>query len=162
MNSDKLVVNASPIISLARINQADLLLGLASELVIPRGVFDEIMAHDVVDSAIRWVSDRESSLVRTVEIPPLIAEWNLGKGEAEVIAFAYQRRDFVVSIDDRAAKRCAESFSISVRGTIALLVDAKRKRLIPEAGPLLLRLKANGFRVSEPVLAAALMLAGES
>ena len=86
--------------------QADLLLSLASELVIPRGVFDEIMDHDVVDSAVRWLSDKESSLVAPVEVPASIAEWNLGKGESEVIAFAFRQKDFVAAIDDRPAKRC--------------------------------------------------------
>ena len=68
----------------------------------------------------------------------------------------------MVAIDDKPAKRCVESFSIHVRGTIALLVDAKRKGLVPKAGPLLLRLRANGFRVSDAVFADALRLAGEA
>ena len=159
---NKIVVNASPIISLARIGYADLFLQLAAQGVVPRGVYEEIIAHPVVDPAIRWLTDKEKSLVRDVDVPPLVGEWNLGKGESEVIAFAHQERDFVVAIDDKPARRCAESFAIKVRGTIALLVDAKRKRLIPEAGPLLLRLRANGFRVSESVLATALKLAGEA
>jgi predicted nucleic acid-binding protein len=49
-------------------------------------------------------------------------------------------------IDDKPAKRCAESFAIRVRGTIALIVEAKRRRLVPEAGPLLLKLKSNGLQ----------------
>jgi predicted nucleic acid-binding protein len=160
MNSDRLVVNASPIISLARIGCADLLLGLSSELVVPKGVWEEIMAHRSVDPAMRWLSDK-AALVQAVEVPPMIAEWNLGKGESQVIACALQRREFMVAIDDKAAKRCAESFDIRVRGTVALIVEAKRRQLVPEAGSLLLKLKSNGFRMAEPVFSAALRLAGE-
>jgi predicted nucleic acid-binding protein len=162
MNSTKLVVNASPIISLAQIGYADLLLRLTSQLVIPKGVFEEITAYRMDDEAVLWMRDKKRSLIHQVEIPTKISEWNLGKGESEVIAFAYQQKEYVVSIDDRAAKRCAESFDIKVRGTIALIIDAKRKQFIFEATPLLLKLKANGFRISSAVFDEALKLAGES
>ena len=46
MKSNDLVVNASPIISLSKIGQADLLQTLSGKLVVPRGVYEEIMAHD--------------------------------------------------------------------------------------------------------------------
>jgi predicted nucleic acid-binding protein len=101
-------------------------------------------------------------LIHQVEIPPIISEWNLGKGESEVIAFACKQKEYLVAIDDRAAKRCAESFDIKVRGTIALIIDAKRKRFISAATPLLLKLKANGFRISATIFGEALKLAGES
>ena len=162
MNSTRLVVNASPIISLAQIGYADLLLSLSSELVIPKGVFEEITAYSIDDPAVLWMRDKKRSLIHQVEIPTIISEWNLGKGESEVIAFAYQQKEYVVAIDDRAAKRCAESFDIKVRGTIALIIDAKRKQFISEATPLLLKLKANGFRISSAVFDEALKLAGES
>jgi len=162
MKSDRLVVNASPIISLARIGYTDLLVELSAELVVPRGVCEEIMAHHSVDPAMRWLNDKESALVQPVEVPATIAEWNLGKGESQVLAFAYGHREFMVGIDDKSAKRCAESFAIRVRGTIALIVEAKRRRLVPEAGPLLLKLKSNGFRMAESLFDAALKLAGEA
>ena len=39
---------------------------------------------------------------------------------------------------------------------------AKRQGLIPEVGPLLRRLKANGFRLSERVIENALAEGGEA
>jgi len=42
MKSDKLVVNASPIISLAKIGCADFLPELFAQFIIPEGVFEEI------------------------------------------------------------------------------------------------------------------------
>ena len=161
VNLDKIVVNASPIISLARIGLADLLLNLSAELVVPRGVFREISAHPCIDPAAKWLQDKETSVVQAVEVPLAISEWNLGKGESEVIAFAQKQEGFVAAIDDKAAKRCAEASGIRVRGTIALILYAKRKRIIPDAGQVLLKLRANGFRISESLLSDALHLADE-
>ena len=161
MSSIKLVVNTSPIISLAQIGHADLLVEMCSELVIPQGVFEEITIYNLDDPAVRWVREKEV-YVRSVNVPISIAEWNLGKGESEVLSFAFGKRDFVSAIDDRAAKRCAASLDIKVRGTVALIIEAKRNRLVSEARPLFLKLKANGFRISQSVLDEALRLAGEA
>jgi len=61
MNSTKLVVNASPIISLAQIvGYADLLLRLSSDLVIPKGVFEEITAYSIDDQAVVWMRDKKN------------------------------------------------------------------------------------------------------
>jgi predicted nucleic acid-binding protein len=65
MKLGKLVVNASPIISLAKIGHADLLLKLSSDLIIPEGVYQEIVTHKNNDSAVEWIKSRDSSLIRT-------------------------------------------------------------------------------------------------
>ena len=46
MKSGRLVVNASPIISLAKIGCADFLSRLYDQLVVPEGVFQEINDHN--------------------------------------------------------------------------------------------------------------------
>jgi len=77
MKSDKLVVNASPIISLAKIGCADFLPGLFDQLVIPKGVFEEITAHKEQDRAVEWLRDQEyQAIVRSIEVPAIISEWN--------------------------------------------------------------------------------------
>jgi predicted nucleic acid-binding protein len=48
MKCSNLVVNASPIISLAKIGCADLLTEMFSQLVIPLGVFEEITLYSAV------------------------------------------------------------------------------------------------------------------
>lgn len=162
MKSDKLVVNASPIISLAKIGYADFLTGLFDQLVIPEGVFEEIIAHKEHDRVIEWLKFQDyQATVRSIEVPAIISEWNLGKGESQVIAFAFQNKDFTAAIDDKAAKKCAEVFNISISGTIAIIIKARQKGLISEVEPLLLALRSNGFRVSDDIIMAALQIVGE-
>jgi predicted nucleic acid-binding protein len=132
-----------------------------SNLVIPLGVVEEITAHSVEDEAVKWVTAQNPSRIQSVDIPEIIAGWNLGKGESQVIAYAYKSVEYAVSIDDRPAKKCAHLFGIKVKGTLALLVDAKREGFIPLVQPCLVKLKANGFRMSEEIFQSALHLAGE-
>ncbi len=162
MKSDKLVVNASPIISLAKIGCADFLPGLFAQLVIPEGVFQEITGHKYHDSAVEWINaQNHQAIIRSVEVPAIISEWNLGMGESQVLAFAFKNSGFTAAIDDKAAKKCAEVFNISVSGTIAIIIKAKRMGLTPKAEPLLAALRSNGFRISDDIVVAALRIAGE-
>lgn len=162
MKSGKLVVNASPIISLAKIGCADFLPGLFDQLVIPEGVFEEITAHKEHDRAVEWLRDQDyQAIVRSIEVPAIISEWNLGKGESQVIAFAFQNKDFTAAIDDKAAKKCAEVFNISISGTISIIIKARKKGLTSKVEPLLFALRSNGFRVSDNIVTAALQIVGE-
>jgi predicted nucleic acid-binding protein len=162
MKPDKIVVNASPVISLAKIGCADFLLKLFKRLIIPEGVAQEIMDHKLNDPAMEWLNSiRSLNTVSTVMVPASILEWNLGKGESQVIAFALQKNGFVAGIDDRAAKKCAEVFNIKVTGTIAIIIKAKQMKLTPKAGPLLFGLRSNGFRISDEIISTALRIVGE-
>ena len=78
---ERWVVNASPIISLARVDRADLLLKIPDECVIPQAVVSEIMAGPESDPARRFLEDRP---VKIVDLPTPSAEilaWDLGSGE---------------------------------------------------------------------------------
>ena len=162
MKSDKLVVNASPVISLAKIGCADFLPGLFDQVIIPEGVFEEINAHKEHDRAIEWLKAQDyQATVRSIEVPAIISEWNLGKGESQVIAFAFENHEFTAAIDDKAAKKCAEVFNINICGTIALIIKARKMGLTRKVEPLLLALRSNGFRVSDNIITAALQIAGE-
>jgi predicted nucleic acid-binding protein len=161
VNCSNLVVNASPIISLAKIGCADLLIRMFPDLVIPLGVFEEITAHSIKDEAVKWITAQNPDHVKPVDVPEIIAGWNLGKGESQVIAYAYKNGGHAVSIDDRPARKCAHLFGIKVKGTLALLIDAKRNGFIPLVQPCLIGLKADGFRMSEEIYRSALHMAGE-
>lgn len=161
MRFDKLVINASPIISLTKIGCAGFLPALSSRMVIPDGVYQEITRHKYSDPATEWLKNQKSEIFESVEVPTIISDWNLGKGETEVIAFALQNRDFTAILDDRAAKNCAEVFNIDVCGTIAVIIKAKKTGLTPEIKPLLAALRSTGFRISEDILTTALRFVGE-
>ncbi len=68
----------------------------------------------------------------------------------------------VVVIDDRIARRAATNLKLPLKGTIGLLIDAKRAGFLAEVRPMLDQLDALGFRLAAASRAAALRLAGEA
>ena len=161
MKYDKLIVNASTIIALANIGYADLLVKLTNKLIIPKGVYEEITYHKHYDCASEWIKNLDPSLFKEVRVSQMILDWNLGKGESQVLSLSYKNGHIPVVIDDRSARKCAEVFKIKVLGTISIIVQAKKLSLISESKSLYFALKANGFRVSDNIINTALKLSCE-
>jgi predicted nucleic acid-binding protein len=159
----KWVVKASPLIVLTRINHLFVLQHVAAELVVPAGVAKEIAQGPKDDPAKQWLQSHGKELVRKVEvIPPVIIAWNLGLGETEVLAWAYENPGYEVILDDRAARNCALSLNLPVRGTIGVLLLAKRAGHLKEITPILLQLEQAGFRIDSTIISGAKKLAREN
>jgi predicted nucleic acid-binding protein len=153
----KLVLNASPLIFLAKIDMIDLLPEIAERCIIPFGVINEIKQHQ---DEVSWRFEQNTGKfnIKSCIIPPLISAWDLGKGESEVIAYAYKHKDYVVALDDKAARSCAMVLHIEVIGTLGIILMAKRKNLIDNAEPYLKKLLDSGFRISSELYEHALKL----
>ena len=94
--------------------------------------------------------------------PPIIASWDLGKGESAVISGAYQDRDWEIVVDVGAARKCAQAMEIKYLGTVGIILRAKRQGIITETSPLLQALLTHGFRIAPIILMKAIELAGEA
>jgi predicted nucleic acid-binding protein len=147
---------------LGKIGQIDLLPRLCTKLIIPGGVVHEIEQGATTDPARVWVRERGSPFVQSVNaLAPVVAAWDLGLGESHVLHLCYGHPGKEAILDDRAARHCASALGVPVRGTLAVIVLAKRETLIPAVRPLLEELGAKGLRVDARVLEHALRLAGE-
>ena len=110
---EKFVVNASPLIILGKINLLHLLPSLATEMVIPQGVYKEILDGSPGDPARKWLNGPGRVFVREIgPLEPEVLKWDLGLGETEVLSFGYRNRDFIALLDDRAARKCAQTLDI--------------------------------------------------
>ncbi|MCI0396412.1 MAG: DUF3368 domain-containing protein [Chloroflexi bacterium] len=155
--SNRWVLNASPLIVLARVGQAKLLNNLADEVVTPQAVAAEIEAGPADDPARQFL--REGGTLTIVPSPspsPELIAWDLGAGETAVLAYALANPGWTVVIDDASARKCARTFSIPVVGTLAVVLRAKQQGLIPSAAALLRQLKSNGFRLKDDLIREAL------
>lgn len=158
----KWVVNASPVILLAKIGQADLLLRLPESTVIPQSAATEIKAAPPNDPGRCWLEGLTPGIVLPDKHLPLeIAGWDLGAGESAVLAWATADRSFEAVLDDRAARRCAEVMRVSVTGSLGVILVAKKRGVIHQARPLLSALKSAGAHISDGLVQAALQLVGE-
>ena len=79
----------------------------------------------------------------------------LGLGEAEAIALATELGGRLL-LDERKARRIAEiGYGLPVRGTIGILLLAKKRTLIPALRPLLLQVRSAGYLLSTAIIEAA-------
>ena len=147
------VVDASPLILLAKIDHQHLLKELPDLLVIPEPVAQEIEAGPSDDPARQWLHGRGKDFIRPIEaIPPSVAAWDLGKGERAVLSWAFQRQHqhpgWTAFVDDLAARRCAHALNLSFSGTIGVVLAAKKAGAISDINVVLNDLMNAGFRIS--------------
>jgi len=154
------VVNASPVICLARAGYLRLLYELPDEVLLPQAVVDEIVAgpDDLAKQAL--LANRLSSV--EIQALPEILAWDLGAGETAVLSYSLSNHGWVAVIDDRAARKCARSFSIPYKGTLAIVLQAKKMGVIDSAAETMYALKTAGLRLDDDTIRIALkQIAGE-
>ena len=160
--NDSIVINASPLITLCKSQQEDLLPLLFTNIIIPAVVWHEVMIQQPPDRAalclpnLAWLTRADVQ-----PIPPIIQAWDLGAGETAVLAFALAHPDFVAVLDDRAARRCARSLQRQTVGTVGLLVLAKQRGLIPAVTPRLEQLQQAGLWLSDSLIESVKQQADE-
>jgi predicted nucleic acid-binding protein len=149
--AERWVLNASPLIVLARIGQEHLFRALADEIAIPRAVAEEIEAGPAGEPARQAVAGGQFPVVDTALSPEILA-WDLGTGETAVLSFALAEPGWTVILDDAAARNCARSFGLSLKGTLAIVILAKQRGLTPSAADVLRSLLTIGFRLDEQII----------
>lgn len=150
--SEHWVANASPLIVLARVGQLGLLAALADEVVIPRAVAAEIQAGPTQDQAYQALTAGQFTIVDTPPPSSELIAWDLGDGETAVLSLAIAEGKWTAILDDAAARKCARSFSVPLKGTLAVVVMAKQKGLIPSAAAVIKALVTGGFRLDDEIV----------
>ena len=155
-------VNASPLIFLSRAGLLDMLKLEGEEIVITKTVAEEIQRRGADDLTVQAI-ERTTwlTVIDAPSIPDTIRAWDLGEGEASVLAWGYANSGTVVIVDDLAARRCAATLGMPVRGTLGLILTAKKRGVIPEARPVLEKLRQSGMYLSDRILNQALALVEE-
>jgi uncharacterized protein len=157
-----LICDTSPIQYLYQLQLLRILPALAGRVIVPPAVADELadgraLGLNLPDvSSLDWVTLRRPVSELAV---PLVTD--LGPGETEVLMLAFELPEAVVVLDDALARNVAEALGFRLKGTLGLLLDAKRAGLLPAVGPLLDQLQALRFRMAPRTRAAVLKLAGE-
>ena len=159
-----IVVNSTPLISLAILNQLGLLQKLFNYVIIPISVYDEVVLHgkdkagfDAL-SAVDWfhiASALNIGMKQSIMI-------ELDEGEAEVITIAKEQNIPLVCIDEFAGRQYAKLLGLDVIGTLGILLLAKQNGFINELKPLFHNLISNNRHISKALCNQVLRKAGES
>jgi uncharacterized protein len=158
----EVICDTSPLQYLFQIGHLDLLPALSPRVTVPASVIDELrvgrsMGHALpVPERLPWIDVRVPA---GLSVLPLVT--HLGPGERQVLALALESPGAVSLLDDALARKIAASLGLPIRGTLGVLLDAKRKGLIALVEPLINRLDASGFRLAARTRLASLSLAGE-
>ena len=155
-------INASPLILLSKGGLLELLQLISEQVVVPAKVAQEIQQYGDTDVTFQALAQTDWLIVvETPPVPELIQSWDLGLGESAVLTWAYFNPGTEVIVDDLAARRCAKTLEIPVRGTLGLVLTAKQRGIIPAATPVLEQLRLAGMYLSNQVMNQALALVGE-
>jgi predicted nucleic acid-binding protein len=158
-----LIVNASPLIFLHRVGGLSWLRrSCTGNLLVPGAVMRELAAGwdgpEIIASL--GVDDGIVELTDTA-VPSVIAAWDLGAGETQVISHGLLLSDRAVVLDDAAARQCARSLGMDVVGTLGIVLNARRSNWIPAARPVIERLVHEGLYLNTSLVTEALGEVGE-
>jgi hypothetical protein len=156
------ISNTSPLQYLHQLGLLRILPSLAGRVWVPSAVVAELAAGRKAGldlpapEACSWVTVKDPADTSSLPAVP-----GLGNGEREVLLLGLELRGVVMVLDDALARRVAGTLRLPFTGTLGVLLDAKRARLLPAVAPCLDRLQALRFRVSDSTRATILRLAGE-
>jgi predicted nucleic acid-binding protein len=145
-----LVSNSGPILSFARADMLDLLYRVVGELVIPDAVYDDIVvqgagkpgAYEVAGAF--WIKRQAVQNRRFLKRLPS----RLHLGEQEAIALALELRATLL-IDESEARKEAKRLNVVYIGSLRILKQAKDRKLVSEAKPILDKLIRSGTYIGE-------------
>ena len=126
-----IISNTSPLLYLHRIDAVNWLPRLCEEVWIPHAVAQELSegmrrGYEVPDpQRYEWLTVTDPHAV-----PSQWLNVDLGAGELAVLALALEHSACIVLLDDRQARRIAQSAGLSVWGTPRVLIEAKSQGLI--------------------------------
>jgi predicted nucleic acid-binding protein len=156
------IVNASPLILLAKTGRLELLQLGGADVVVPETVVAEIEAGKDYDSASERIRQAAwLSIVSVPVIPVPVQACGLDPGETAVLALAHGDSGAEVVLDDLAARRCAGRLQIPFLGTLGLVLTAKRLGVIQEARPLVDQLRQVGLYLDDELVEETLRRIGE-
>lgn len=147
-----LVLDASPLITLARIGSLDVLRPLADQIVIPEAVYAECVSRAAGRPGSIEIAQADWITYRKVENRARVEQLHtqIGLGEAEAIILAQEiGTHATVVLDDATARRLAEQEGCRVVGLLGLVVMAKQRGQASAVRPLLDAMRSSGFFIGD-------------
>lgn len=120
------IVNATPLITLAIINRLTLLHQLFGEVIVPTTVYQEVVYQGGDRPGTTAIAEATWLTVVSPKRQPSLEPLLLGidAGETEVLLLAQELQPDWVIIDERQARRIAQAMGFAVKGTLGILLAA--------------------------------------
>jgi uncharacterized protein len=159
------IVNASPLILLARVDCLELLREPPdSEVTVPDVAFQEVLAGEWFDPHVGAIRLASSIWLRVAPAPPPAPGLDpdrLDAGELAVLSLAIENPGAIVVLDDGAARKEAILRNIPLLGTAGILLRAKEQGRIAAVRPPLDAVRQAGLYLTDRLYRTVLRMAGE-
>jgi predicted nucleic acid-binding protein len=153
------IADTGALISLGHIDKLYLIEELFGEVLIPEIVLEELKSYrhpDFKKSYVDYFSDKVKKISSINYFKSII---DIGESEA-MLLYMESDADYLL-IDDKNARRVAESLDISCIGSIGVLVEAKNRNLIDKLKPLFEKWLTDNRYFSKQFLNIVLKKSGE-
>lgn len=147
-----IISDTSCLILLDKIGELHLLKSLFGKIITT-----EMVANEFGDQLPEWIIIKNPTDLKNI----ILLEASLDKGEASAIALALEQEDCLLIIDELKGRRLAVQLGLTITGTLGIIAEAKRARHISSIKPMLKKIKATNFRISEQLEKALLEQAEE-
>lgn len=155
------VVDAAPLISLAKVGRLDVLTAGNRIVLITNTVAREVQAGADADPARLALQTGWGTRHPDVAVTDDLAAWRLDAGEEAVLALA-RLIGCTAVLDDGAGRKAARALGIIHTGTTGLVIEAKRQDIVLSAAGLLRDLRQAGLYLpTDAILQAVLHTVGE-
>lgn len=136
----EVISNTSCLIVLDNLALLDLLRQLYGNITISREVSEEFGG-----SLPSWINVKDVQNRKIINILNEIVDL----GEAGTIALAMECNNHLIILDDNKARHLVNKLGLKYTGTIGVLIKSYQKGLITSIKDIAIRLKQNGFRLSD-------------
>ena len=155
--------DTSPLIALSLIGRLDLLPALFGEITITDVVRAELLVggdHPGQAAIASAICEKHVRVIGESKKEPLFLV--LDEGEASTLRAAIQHDGpCLVLIDERAGRAVAAEYGIAHTGTVGVILQAKKRALIPSARTVFAELLTQDFRIAVGLMREALARVGE-
>lgn len=155
------VSNASPLITLARANHLHNLHRLFGDIFVPSEVHSEIVVAGAGRPGADVVAQSAWIQVRPVEnraiLEELIDSSGLGSGEISAVLLARQLGADLLLLDERRARRFAQSQGLSVVGCVGLLEEFYKRGELPDLRQTYTQPLQSNVRIDIRILQSSLL-----
>lgn len=149
------VSDTTPVISLMKAGQLELLQKLFGVVYIPEAVFRELIDNEAFYEEMKMIQECEFLYVEEVEngksVTILRNFTGLDAGESEAIILADEKHSDVLLMDEHKGRQVAKKMGITITGTIGILAQAFDEGMLTreDVERCMERLKESGIRISE-------------
>ena len=144
-----IISDAGPIISFARAERLSILIRVVFEVLIPEGVYNEIVVRGKGKPGSEEVAAGKWTKVVLIQNRAKVKQLpdKLGAGEKEAIVLVQEMKGILL-MDDPSARTEAKKLGILLTSSLNIIEEAKAIGLIKSSKTLLDELIAAGFRLS--------------